>query len=199
MKSKYLIMILLLLHIKLIAQTSGAFELSKARAAYKTENYQEAFKWFGIAADKGNPEAMYDLGYMYENGEGMDQDYPKAMFWYRKAIAKGHIGSMVALGIIYQNSDLYLEAENSYRLAAGKGSAEGMELLGNLYFLQEKYKQALEWYKQAASFGKKDSMYQIAEIYEQGFGVAADENEAKVWYRKAAAKGHELAKEKLEE
>ena len=148
---KCICMILLLFSIQVSAQHPGQAELAKAKAAHRLENYPEALKWFTLAAEKGNADAMYNLAYMYEYGEGMDQDYPKAMSWYRKSIAKGNIPSMIALGIIYQNTDLYLEAENSFRLAAEKGSADGMELLGNMFFLQEKYVHALDWYKKAAA------------------------------------------------
>lgn len=198
MKKILIFGMLLSISVQVWAQLPGQAELAKAKAAHRLENYPEAFKWFGIAAEKGNPDAMYNLAYMYEYGEGMDQDYPTAMSWYRKAIAKGNIPSMIALGIIYQNTDMYQEAENSYRLAAEKGSAEGMELLGNLFFLHEKYVQALDCYKKAAAKGKRDSMYQIGEMYEQGFGIKADAAEAKRWFQQAAVKGHELAKEKLE-
>jgi len=195
--NKFFLIILLFFNMQAIAQTTGVQELAKAQAAHRAENYQEALKWFELSARKGNADAMYNLAYMYENGEGMDQNYPNAMSWYRKAIVKGHIASMIALGIIYQNNDMYLESENSFRMAAEKKSEDAMELLADLYFLQEKYIQALDWYKKAAAKDKKDSMFQIGEMYEFGFGTQANENEAKVWYRRAALKGHEQAKEKL--
>ena len=41
-------------------------------------NYEEAAKWFSMAAAKSNWEAQLLLGYMYTKGEGVKQDFAKA-------------------------------------------------------------------------------------------------------------------------
>lgn len=40
-------------------------------------------------AEQGDIEAQDELGYMYEHGEGVEQDYAKAIQWYEKAAAQG--------------------------------------------------------------------------------------------------------------
>ena len=44
-------------------------------------------KWYGKAADQGNAEAQFDLGRMYEKGQGVPQDYLYAHMWFNLAAA----------------------------------------------------------------------------------------------------------------
>ena len=41
------------------------------------------------AADFGDPDAMYNLGLMYQAGRGVPRDYAQALRWYHKAAAAG--------------------------------------------------------------------------------------------------------------
>jgi TPR repeat protein len=40
-------------------------------------------------ADQGNAEAQYNLGLMYEQGRGVQQDDVKAVKWFQKAAYQG--------------------------------------------------------------------------------------------------------------
>ena len=44
-----------------------------------------AFKWYNKAAEQGNAVAQFNLGLMYEKGQGLPQDYVKAHMWYNIA------------------------------------------------------------------------------------------------------------------
>lgn len=48
-------------------------------------DYAEAARWFGKAADAGHTEAQFNLGLMYDNGQGVVQDYVLAHFWLNLA------------------------------------------------------------------------------------------------------------------
>lgn len=41
-------------------------------------------------ADKGDPIAQFELGTMYDNGQGMEKDGSQALDWYQKAAAQGN-------------------------------------------------------------------------------------------------------------
>ena len=57
-------------------------------------NYIEAIKWYKKAADQGNADAQYELGYMYDLGLGeLIQSYIEARKWYRFAADQGHMGA----------------------------------------------------------------------------------------------------------
>jgi TPR repeat protein len=43
-----------------------------------TQDYAEAVKWFHRAAEQGDPDAAFNLGCMYWNGQGVPQDYVQA-------------------------------------------------------------------------------------------------------------------------
>ncbi|HRQ20008.1 MAG TPA: tetratricopeptide repeat protein [Ferruginibacter sp.] len=181
------------------AQEKGHAEYKKAHQAYQAEKFEEARKEYLKAATQGHVAAMYSLGYMYENGQGVDPDYSEAIHWYRKAIAGGHIDAMIGLGIMYQNNDTHLEAENCFRLAAEKNDENGMFLLGYNYYQREMFDEAFRWFTSSAKKGHADAMFHVAEMYSNGLGTTADEQKSTDWYRKAAEKGHREAIEKLNE
>ena len=66
------------------------------------ENPLMAYKYMKAAAESGLGLAIHGLGFMYLEGECVDQDSEKAIEWFKKA-AEEHelIGSMTTLGMIY--------------------------------------------------------------------------------------------------
>ena len=83
----------------------------------------------------GNPG--YNLGTMYENGEGVLQDYGEAVQLYRLAGHQGLAHAQKALGIMYAQGrgvpQDYAEAVRWYRLAAMQGFAAAQYNLGAMY------------------------------------------------------------------
>jgi len=55
-----------------------------------TKNPQKAFEWYSKAAEQGQVNAQYNVGYAYHFGDGVNIDYDKAMNWYAKAAAQGN-------------------------------------------------------------------------------------------------------------
>ena len=53
------------------------------------------------AAEQGNAAAQFNLGVMYENGQGVRQDYAQAVQWYRKASEQGDAQAQFNLGGMY--------------------------------------------------------------------------------------------------
>ena len=49
--------------------------------------------------------AQFNMGWMYDNGEGMPEDDTKALEWYLKSAQSGHIESPNYIGILYDNGD----------------------------------------------------------------------------------------------
>ena len=54
------------------------------------KDYEEAIKWFHMAAEQGHAEAQSNLGGMYFKGEGVPEDDKEAVKWYRLAAEQGH-------------------------------------------------------------------------------------------------------------
>ncbi|PTB83513.1 hypothetical protein C9926_02530 [Sulfurovum lithotrophicum] len=50
-------------------------------------------------ASKGNVDAQYRLGYMYENAKGVEHNLTKALQWYKKAAMNGYVDAQYNLAI----------------------------------------------------------------------------------------------------
>jgi hypothetical protein len=90
---------------------------------YDRGNYATSLKIWLAEAEKGNVEAQYYVGKIYEGGLGTPPDYASAARWYQKAAAKGHGASQFALGSLYEKG-LGVPADEKqafsyYRSAAG--------------------------------------------------------------------------------
>ena len=47
------------------------------------------------------PTAQFNLGFMYDEGQGVPQDYAEALKWYRLAAAQGFAKAQFLLGVMY--------------------------------------------------------------------------------------------------
>ena len=59
-------------------------------SAYGNGDYATALRLYRPLADKGNAEAQYNLGFMYDKGQGVPQEYAVAVKWYRLAADQGN-------------------------------------------------------------------------------------------------------------
>ena len=151
----------------------------------KDEN--EAVKWFTFAgkrgvensinslfelASKGNAEALFSLHFMYEHGDGVEQNYRESFFCLRKAAERGHTAAQVMLGNKYADENNMSEAARWYSDAVKQGDADAMYLLGHLYGSGEGVKQDLEtatmlWVK-AAQKGHEGARESLAKFEKMG-------------------------------
>ena len=95
-----------------------------------------AKEWYEKAAKAGESEAMTNLGYMYDQGQGVPRDYDKAKDWYEMAAAAGDAVAMRNLGILYHKGQGVLQDDHQARewieKAAAAGDAESQEALKTL-------------------------------------------------------------------
>lgn len=77
------------------------------------------------AAQNGNAEAQFRLGYCYSKGDGVEQSDVFAAEWYRKAAVQGHAQAQNNLGTCYFFGrgvpQSYADAAEWYRKAAEQG------------------------------------------------------------------------------
>ena len=52
------------------------------------KDYKNAFKWFECSANAGDADAQYNLGILYENGEGVEKNEKEAFKLYLKATSQ---------------------------------------------------------------------------------------------------------------
>ena len=53
------------------------------------------------AAEQGDATAQFNLGYMYDTGEGVPENDAEAVRWYRMAAEQGDATAQVSLGLMY--------------------------------------------------------------------------------------------------
>jgi len=56
-------------------------------------------------ANQGDAFAQFNLGVMYENGEGVPENDAEAVKWYRKAADQGLADAQFNLGLMYENGE----------------------------------------------------------------------------------------------
>jgi hypothetical protein len=81
-----------------------------------------AFELFRGASQGGLSAAQYNVGLMYERGEGVSTDASAALHWYRQAAAQGHFRAMLRLARAFQLGQLGLpispQEESAWRAKA---------------------------------------------------------------------------------
>jgi len=90
------------------------------------QDFSKAKRWFQMAADQNQPDALYNLGLMYANGEGATQDYAEAIKWYRLAADRGQSDAQNSLGLRYKRGEGigqdYVQAYKWFALSAASAS-----------------------------------------------------------------------------
>lgn len=68
-----------------------------------TGENRESLEWYQESAEKGYPEAQYNLGVLYANGRGVKLSHTEAVKWYRLAADQGLANAQFNLGVSYAN------------------------------------------------------------------------------------------------
>lgn len=85
--------------------------------------------------------------------------------------------------------------DKQFILLADAGDAEAQDDIGQLFLMSEKYQAAFYWFQQASQQNNPDAMQWLGHCYINGKGVPKDENLGLMWIAKAAALGHLIAQE----
>ncbi len=83
------------------------------------------------AAEQGDAQVQYNLGFMYANGEGVPEDDAESVYWYRKAAEQGHASAQYNLGAMYANGEGvpedYVQAHAWFSIAAAQGNDDAQK------------------------------------------------------------------------
>ena len=72
------------------AGVSWGADFQKGLAAAQSGDYATALREWQPLAEQGYADAQYNLGWMYDNGQGVPQNDKTAVKWYRLAAEQGH-------------------------------------------------------------------------------------------------------------
>jgi TPR repeat protein len=157
------------------------------------------------AADAGQPMALYRLGMMYENGDGVAKDPVKA-FGYFSQIANDHADaaprgleadivaqSFVKVGEYYKeglpDAGVPKDEDRSYALlmhaATYFGDADAQYRIGELYLEDEELGinplQGARWFSLAARKGYGPAQARLGDMLFNGHGIVAQPAEGLMW------------------
>ncbi len=150
------------------------------------------------AAEQGDADAQFKLGWMYEAGQEVAQNDSTAVEWYSKAAEQGSADAQFNLGWMFEKGRGVLQSSNKaaewYRMAAEKGHEIAQFNLGLMYEegsgVEQNDSTAVEWYRKAAEQGDAAAQFHLGWMYDQGRGVAQSVDMAVECYHKAAEQGH---------
>ncbi len=178
---------------------------------FKLEKYEEAVKWFEIAAKNKSIEAGFKLAECYHSGKGVKKDYKRAIRWYQtveifvknEEVARCKPLNKTQLAIIdyyceneefQKYMDEALDRDNpkppdnfeyDYTAAIG-GDSSAQYRLAYRYYYGRKTKvdkeKTLYWCHESAKQGNEHAICMLAEVYEKLHKF----KESAYWYRKYA-------------
>jgi TPR repeat protein len=178
------------------------FHYQLGRALYAVQNYPAALASYKKAFELGNTRALYALGSMYDNGEGVDKNPARARFYYEIAAEMKFAPAIVSLGL-QQERGLGGDRNPSkayalYQRAADLGDAKAINKLGELsekgLGVEADVKRARALYEKSAAMGDLDAMINLARCVANGIGGTKDIPEARRLLQKAAQAGSKEAK-----
>ena len=165
---------------------------------FESKKFEEAVSWFRGSAEKGCASAQCYLGYLYENGIGVEKSNVEAAKWYTKAAEQGDTLAQNNLGSMYREGKgvpkNFEEAARWFRVAAGQGQVLAQYNLAIMYQIGAGVKQdeaeAVKWYRESANQGLPQAQYSLGNMYRIGNGMKEkDDREAVKWFKKAAEQG----------
>lgn len=133
--------------ISLTAFGQNATELNELSKKFiETQEFDKAVPILKQAAELGNAESQYNLGYCYQAGIGVEQNPEKATEWYSKSAEQGW------------NDGLY-----AMMMAYGNGSG-----------VKQNFEKAFSYALKCAENNDGTCMFNIINCYKEGMGTEKD-------------------------
>lgn len=172
------------------------------------QDYDEAFKYYTMAASQNDPIALNNLGSLYFNGIGTKRDIPSAIDLFTRSADLGNDNAATNLAFIYlqggaKDVKRNLMAINLFKASAEKGNSIAKFMLGYAYYkgfvVEKNYVEAFKLIKESAlSKGKLDEAQLIlAEMFASGHGTVQNYSNSVKMYREAVNQGNFEAYVKL--
>ena len=148
-------------------------------------------------AKKGDGESLFNIGFAYHEGEGVEQSYYKAAYWLDEASysEERHKKAQSMVGALFFKLDGLVDsriAEMYLNEAAAEGDFEAKYYLGRLLEeIRNDPVNAAKCYKNPAQQGIADAQYRLArlKILFSELKIEQSYPEAAYWFEKAAEQG----------
>lgn len=162
--------------------------------------YEEAYKYFKIAANYNHAGALYMIGNMYYKGylgNKTDEELETAYNYLIKARDLGNIAALNVLGVFYLNG-LYPvkkdveEAIKYFNKASDNNYAYALNNLGKIYEERKENDLAFSYYTRSADLGESWACNKVGECYKKGIYTKKDPLKAFEYYKKAIESNHRV-------
>ena len=165
-----------------VSPDAGPIELfSFGFHAYKRGEKEEAFEALRYAADKGHRGALWKLGRMYAEGDGVPEDDLAAYRIFERIVREQENGGTSGSNNAYFASAVVALADYLQRGIPGS--------------VEINLPRARQFYFHAASFfGDPKAQFELGMMTLNGEGGRANPRQAARWLKLAAAKGHTRAR-----
>jgi tetratricopeptide (TPR) repeat protein len=151
----------------------------------KVGNTGEALKSFTQASKTGVTKAFYELGLMYEKGNGVQKNIPQAIKYYEEATHTNNDqergDAFVSLGMLYWKGaeDLKQDFDKALQYFKSAGvHKEALYNMGCMYLegegIQQSSKIAINFFERAFSLGSLEAYTKLGYIYLKGIGIPKD-------------------------
>ena len=156
-----------------------------------------------MAAEGGNADAMYHMGYYSQYGIGVEKNTDVALDWYERSANAGFSLAQNKMGMIYYTGNGeeqdYATALAWFTKSARNGYDQAQYMLGKMYSIgrgmEPDTAKAIRWLKKSVKGGHPYPEFLLGKLlYETG-----NPDEAYEWVKKSADQGVGHAKELLEE
>jgi len=173
----------------LTTSPTQANTLEEAKQKLAEKDFAAAHAIYLSLANQNDAKACYNLGLMYQDGDGVAKNLDEAVKWYTKSADLGYKEAQYTLGaLVFQrqiHSISYPQAVTYYEQAAKQGHVKSQLNLGMLYVRGDVIAQdlpaAVQWLSLAASNNNSEAQGYLAQLYQQGAGVEQDTVKAAMW------------------
>jgi len=115
------------------------------------QDYGKALDLFYRASELGHATAYANIGYAYDNGEGVEVDTKKGVYYYELAAVGGNEVARYNLGVIEESAGNIDRAIKHYMISTRSGDPDSLkeikELYSNGHATKEDYTKALRTYQ----------------------------------------------------
>jgi|GEM_PF-1502401 len=77
-------------------------DLARGVEAFEARDYATALRWLEPAAERGDAQAQFILGFMHQNGKGVPSDAEKGAVLFMQAAEQGYRYAQYAIGASYR-------------------------------------------------------------------------------------------------
>lgn len=199
MKNVFSFLFMCLLSIGSFAQSANELN-EQSKELLQKQEIGKALPILKRAAELGNAEAQYNLGYCYQAGIGVDKSSEGAVEWYAKSAEQGWNDGLYAMMMAYGNGDGVVQDFNkafSYALkCANNGDGTCMFNVINCYKegmgTEKDLNKMLEWAIRLGKLENPDNLQKsgyitsarlnLAYIYRDGRDVKQDWYNSYIWF-----------------